>query len=135
MPPILLLSIGLLLTPHPAATVLPTPPIAVRPAAGVLLVAAPTMPDARFRHSVILLLSHDQRGSVGGIINRPTRFTLKQALPDFPASNATLYLGGPVDLQRIILLARGQPPTGDTHSVTGDIFLSTECHGARRLCY
>lgn len=134
MPPILLLSVSLLVTLGNAAhAALPTPQIAPHPAAGVLLVAKPDMPDPRFQHSVILLLSHDQDGTVGVIINRPTRFTLKQALPDMPSSNATLYLGGPVELQRILLLARGQPPAGDTHTVAGDIYWSTDAKVLKAL--
>ena len=47
------------------------PAPAPEPAAGQLLVAAATMQDPRFRHSVILLLRHDKTGAFGIIINRP----------------------------------------------------------------
>jgi putative transcriptional regulator len=44
---------------------------APEPAPGQLLVAAATMQDPRFRHSVILLLRHDKTGAFGIIINHP----------------------------------------------------------------
>ncbi len=46
------------------------PPVA-DPPPGQLLVAAATMQDPRFDHSVILLLRHDKTGAFGIVINRP----------------------------------------------------------------
>jgi putative transcriptional regulator len=39
--------------------------------AGQLLIAAPTMGDPRFSHSVILMIRHDKDGALGIVINRP----------------------------------------------------------------
>ncbi len=39
--------------------------------AGQLLIAAPTMSDPRFAHTVILMVRHDQAGAFGIVINRP----------------------------------------------------------------
>ncbi len=39
--------------------------------AGQMLIAAPTMGDPRFFHTVILLLRHDRNGAFGIVINRP----------------------------------------------------------------
>jgi putative transcriptional regulator len=44
---------------------------AADPAPGQLLVAAATMQDPRFQHSVVLLLRHDKKGAFGIIINHP----------------------------------------------------------------
>lgn len=44
---------------------------AADPPAGQLLIAAETIQDPRFYHSVILLVRHDQDGAFGVMINRP----------------------------------------------------------------
>lgn len=49
----------------------PAAELPAEPAPGQLLIAAATMQDPRFAHSVILLLRHDKTGAFGIIINRP----------------------------------------------------------------
>jgi putative transcriptional regulator len=39
--------------------------------AGQLLIAAPTIGDPRFAHTVILMVKHDSEGALGIVINRP----------------------------------------------------------------
>ena len=39
--------------------------------AGQLLIAAPTIGDPRFAHTVILMVRHDNEGALGIVINRP----------------------------------------------------------------
>src|ERR1700757_4136132 len=48
----------------------PDPPAATS-LQGQLLIAAPTIGDPRFAHSVILMVRHDQEGALGIVINRP----------------------------------------------------------------
>ena len=43
---------------------------------GRLLVAAPKMPDPRFRNTVILMLEHNKDGAFGLIINQPLGLSL-----------------------------------------------------------
>src|SRR5262249_62080348 len=52
---------------------LPTPTDAPEQASltGQLLIAAPTMSDPRFQHTVILMVRHDRNGALGIVINRP----------------------------------------------------------------
>src|SRR5712691_8557182 len=52
---------------------LPTPTDAPEQASltGQLLIAAPTMGDPRFAHTVILMVRHDRNGALGIVINRP----------------------------------------------------------------
>ena len=52
---------------------LPTPTEAPEQASltGQLLIAAPTMGDPRFAHTVILMVRHDRNGALGIVINRP----------------------------------------------------------------
>jgi len=64
---------------------------------GQLLIADPyIIGDLSFTRSVILLANHNPEGSVGFIINKPLKFTIKDLIPDIKAS-FKIYNGGPVD--------------------------------------
>ncbi len=58
-----------------AATMLLGPvaaePPEIAPLTGQLLIAAPTIGDPRFAHTVILMVRHDREGAFGIVINRP----------------------------------------------------------------
>jgi putative transcriptional regulator len=88
---------------------------AVAPEAGTLLVARPELPDPRFREAVILLVQHGPAGSVGLILNRPSRLALTEVLPKLPAATGpegALSYGGPVAPRAFMVLLRvqGEPP-------------------------
>lgn len=62
---------------------------------GKLLISAPFLNDI-FKRSVILLTEHNNEGSVGFIINKPTEHKINELIEDFPEFNAQVYTGGPV---------------------------------------
>ncbi len=66
------------------------------PAPAKLILSSPFLDDLHFKRTVILLTEHNDQGSMGFILNRPTDLTLQDALDDFPAFDAPLYFGGPV---------------------------------------
>ena len=114
---------------QPLARRLPAYPIAVtQPAAGVVLVASQQMLDPRFRHSVILLLAHDDEGTVGLIINRPTAISLADALPGLGDKGARhlLFFGGPVALNTLMFLVRSPVPLAQSTLVLDDIYVSSD---------
>ena len=84
--------------------------------AGRLLVASPTLGDPSFSRAVVLLLDHDEDGSLGVIINRPTPVGVSQVLPDwqpFATSPGVLFQGGPVALDSALGLAAVEAPEED----------------------
>ncbi len=62
---------------------------------GKILISAPLLDDI-FKRSVILLTEHNEEGSVGFIINKPTSYKLHDIIEDIPEFNAKVFLGGPV---------------------------------------
>lgn len=83
------------------------------PAKGMLLVAAESIGDPRFRHSVILLIEHGKEGVAGLIVNRPSSRTLGEALGrelDLRGNEQPLFYGGPVGNGAVTCLLRGTPP-------------------------
>jgi putative transcriptional regulator len=101
-----------------------------KPAKGVFLVATQTMPDPRFRRTVILLVAHDQTGTLGLIINRPTELRLAEVLPDAGklAKHADpLFFGGPVAPERLLYLVGGQgSPEGLTAILADGVYVGAD---------
>jgi len=63
---------------------------------GQLLIADPNLLlDVSFNRSVVLLVEHSEKGSVGFIVNKPLGFTLDELVSDINAS-FTVFNGGPV---------------------------------------
>lgn len=78
-----------------AALELPVP----YPAAGRLLVASPALVEPTFRRTVLLLLDHDEDGTLGLVVNRPSAVAVGAVLPAWDGRTlepAVLYSGGPV---------------------------------------
>ena len=78
------------------------------PAPGRLLVATPALTDPHFARAVVLLLDHDEDGSLGVVLNRPTAVEVGSVLPDWSSSAdppEVLFEGGPVSPDAALALA------------------------------
>ena len=96
-------------------------------AKGVLLVASPSLEDPNFRESVVLVVEHGPKGTVGLILNRSTNVLLSKALPDITVLKGTsyrLFAGGPVEPTRFLLLFRLKEPPADARSVFDGVYLA-----------
>ncbi len=67
----------------------------VTPETGKLLVAEPFQKESFFKRAVVLICQHDQKGTVGLIINKITDLMINDAIEDFPQFEAAVYFGGP----------------------------------------
>jgi len=81
---------------------------AVEPAPGDLLVASVALTDGVFDQTVVLLLDHDDTGSLGVVVNKYSHIELNDVLPQW-AGEVTeprrLYYGGPMSPNGAICLA------------------------------
>ncbi len=82
------------------------------PGEGFLLVASPDLLDPNFHRSVVLILSHDDQGSFGLVLNRPTDRRLGDVLPDVDPRGADVPLlqGGPVQREVVQFVGRDPGP-------------------------
>jgi putative transcriptional regulator len=97
------------------------------PAKGRLLIAGRALGDANFSHSVILLLEYSEEGALGVIVNRPAGIPPAALLPDVSGLaryEGSVFLGGPVGVERMLLLVRGCDRLAATQSVYGDVCYS-----------
>jgi putative transcriptional regulator len=77
----------------------PAPWTGCPPARGRLLLATPVLSEPTFHRTVIYLLEHDEDGSAGVILNRPSRTPVGHVLPDWAdvvARPPLVFGGGPV---------------------------------------
>jgi putative transcriptional regulator len=93
----------------------PTPP-SLR--AGQLLLATPRLLDPNFERTVVLVLDHDESGSLGVVLNRPSSVPVGEVLADWQgltAAPGVLFVGGPVATDSALALAdvaAGEDPVG-----------------------
>jgi putative transcriptional regulator len=95
----------------------------------VLLMAMPQVLDPFFHRSVVLLLHHEEEGSFGFILNRPTGIKVSEILKGMDVGwsgreEAVAYFGGPVqpNLGTVLfapLLAEGGPEDTATEVLPG----------------
>ena len=71
---------------------------------GLLLVSDPSIiGDSTFNRSVILLTEHNDNGSVGFVLNKPTSHTLHELIDDIHA-DFVVYDGGPVEQDNLYFI-------------------------------
>jgi putative transcriptional regulator len=93
---------------------------------GVLLVASPSLEDPNFYHAVVLVVEHGSQGTFGLILNRSTKLLLSDALPKLSVLKGTshrLFVGGPVEPDRLLLLFRLKEPAEDARLVFDGIYV------------
>jgi putative transcriptional regulator len=98
---------------------------------GQLLISAGGLFDANFRQTVVLIGSHDARGAVGVVLNRPLDVTVHDAIPTLASlvgRDDALHEGGPVETDHAVVLVEAiddglldVPVFGSVGFVTGDV--------------
>lgn len=78
-------------------------------ATGRLLVATPDLIDPNFARSVVAILDHDDDGTLGVILNRPSDIDAVDVLPELAATapdSGQVFAGGPVAPDNALALGR-----------------------------
>ena len=71
---------------------------------GNILIAEPAIyNDSSFSRAVILLTEHNNEGSVGFILNKPSNYTIQDLIPEID-SNHLVYNGGPVSADNLYFI-------------------------------
>lgn len=98
---------------------------------GVLLVASPQLTDVNFARAVVLVLRHDENGTIGVVLNRPTNLVPATVFPELGEGAGTyagtLFRGGPIAPTRVLYLVRGLAAATVTGpEVLDKVFLSID---------
>ncbi len=93
-------------------------PAANRVRAGTLLLANIDLLEPTFRRSVIYVVEHNDGGTLGVVLNRPSEMAVHNVLPqwaDLVAKPKSMYIGGPVKRDAALclgILRVGADPEG-----------------------
>jgi len=107
-------------------------PAALRP--GLFLYASPEQADSTFAETVVLLVEHGPTGSMGLVVNRPTRVPLREMLSDVKelrGSDLRFYWGGPVEPEIVLALVRTPSPSGSARSVLPEVHITGDLADVR----
>jgi putative transcriptional regulator len=101
----------------------------------ILLIAAESMVDPRFRQSVVLVTRHGRSNStVGVIVNRPLDAGLDRAFPDIKqAAQHRLHYGGPVAPGDLVFMLRSETAPAASIILAERLFLSSNLGSLRQL--
>jgi putative transcriptional regulator len=105
----------------------------------VLLLAMPQVLDPFFHKSVVLLLHHEEEGSFGFIVNRPTGIRIQEILKGMEVSwqgleSAVAHFGGPVQPQLgTVLFSPGPVETEAASEVLPGISITQHIGDLSRL--
>ena len=98
------------------------------PAKGRFLVADRDLHDPNFSETVVLLTQYGEDGAMGVIVNWPTAAPAAELIPqiDGIAERAdTIFVGGPVSRQVMLMLVRSEGELPQAERIFGDVHLST----------
>jgi putative transcriptional regulator len=98
---------------------------------GQLLIAAPTIGDPRFAHTVILMVKHDKDGALGIVINRPVGEESIARLLEGTGEdvsgiegNLRVFAGGPVQPDLGFIVHSGEYRRDETIEVDGRVAMT-----------
>jgi putative transcriptional regulator len=98
---------------------------------GTLLIASPELTDVNFARAVVLVLRHDENGTIGVVLNKPTNLAPAAVFPELAQSVGSyaghLFRGGPIAPTRLLYLVRGlAAATVSGPEVLEKVFLSID---------
>jgi putative transcriptional regulator len=103
------------------------------PKKGRVLISEPFLPGNYFSRSIVLLVAHSKKGSVGFILNKKTEMQIQDYLSGFNDIDSDIYVGGPVATDSIYFIhKRADLIPGSIH-VLEDIHWGGDFDEMRRL--
>ena len=106
-------------------------PPEIAPLTGQLLIAAPTIGDPRFSHTVILMVRHDREGAFGIVINRPVGEGSIASLLEGTGEDVSgisgsvkIFAGGPVQQELGFVVHSAEYHLDETLDVDGRVSMT-----------
>ncbi|CAN5456710.1 YqgE/AlgH family protein [soil metagenome] len=87
---------------------------------GSILLAKPFWAEETYKRSVIMVISHNDEGSSGIILNKMSNLSVNDALPELD-HHAPLYYGGPIN-KKTISYIHSNPNVPDAFYLGNDLF-------------
>ena len=78
----------------------------IKPEKGRLLISEPFLPDPNFERTVVLLCEHNEEGSFGFVLNKPSILKVGEVMEDITDLDNLVYVGGPVQQDTLHFIHR-----------------------------
>ncbi len=94
-------------------------------AEGTILVADRKLKDPNFERSLVLVISYDEHGTVGLVLNRQSEIPVAMLVPGVKEAKDrkdTAYSGGPVEPKSVLALLRSSKGPEGAQRIAGDIW-------------
>jgi putative transcriptional regulator len=93
----------------------------LKPEKGRILVSEPYLPDPNFDRTIVLLCEHNEEGSFGFVLNKPSEAAVNEVLNDIKSYPGKVYVGGPVQQDTLHFIHR-YPALEDSVEIAEGIF-------------
>ena len=93
-----------------------------KPAAGDLLISEPFLQDQNFVRSVVLLCDHNDQGSFGFVVNKPSILRLGEIVQNLDFLDKEVFVGGPVEQNTLHFVYLGEKVLEGSVSVGNQVW-------------
>lgn len=73
---------------------------------GNILIAEPFLQGKYFSRSVIFMVEHDEKGSIGFVLNKPMAYRTSDLVSELSGIDYPVYIGGPVEPNQLYYIHR-----------------------------
>ena len=105
----------------------------IAPKEGRVLIAEPGLMDQYFKRAIILLVEHNESGSIGYVLNNLIELKLSEIIPDFPDFPALVSIGGPVSPNSIHFIHTLGDIIPDTNQVADGLYWGGDFEAVKAL--
>lgn len=88
---------------------------------GNILIAEPFLEGKYFSRSVIFMVEHDEKGSIGFVLNKPMTYTTSDLVTELAGIHFPVYIGGPVEQDQLYYLHK-HPELEDALHIANGIY-------------
>lgn len=88
---------------------------------GNILIAEPFLEGKYFSRSVIFMVEHDEKGSIGFVINKPMVYSTSELVTELAGIDFPVYIGGPVEQNQLYYL-HTHPEVEDALHISDGIY-------------
>lgn len=91
----------------------------IKPGKGRLLISEPFLPDPNFERTVVLLCEHNEEGSFGFVLNKPSLIKVNEVMEDIKDLEEQVFVGGPVQQDTLHFIHRNKTMENTTMILEG----------------
>ncbi|UXX78195.1 YqgE/AlgH family protein [Reichenbachiella carrageenanivorans] len=92
------------------------------PERGDVLISEPYLPDPNFERTVVLICEHDENGTFGYVLNKPSSALLEDVVDQISDFKEKLFIGGPVQQDTLHFIHRAPEAMPSGQLIGNDIY-------------